>query len=91
MLTQLEWDVQNEPITKNKVLPVTTLIFENFVSVSEPLTKIWFDVPTTQMTIFILFVSAVVLLERAFTPWVSLKSDSHLPKKLFLFASMKAL
>ena len=30
MLRQIEWGVQNEPITKNTVLPVSTLIFENF-------------------------------------------------------------
>ena len=33
MLGQIEWDVQNGPITKNGVLPVTTLFFENFVSI----------------------------------------------------------
>ena len=27
MLRQIEWKVQNEPITKNGVLPVTTLCF----------------------------------------------------------------
>ena len=31
MLEQIEWGVQDGPITKNGVLPVTT--FENFVSV----------------------------------------------------------
>ena len=30
MLRQIEWGVQNEPITKNTVLPVSTLIFKNF-------------------------------------------------------------
>ena len=33
ILTQIEWGVQNGPITKNRVLPVTTFFFENFVSV----------------------------------------------------------
>ena len=33
MLRQIEWWLQNGPITENGVLPVTTLFFENFVSV----------------------------------------------------------
>ena len=33
ILRQIEWWVQNGPMTKNGVLPVTTLFFENFVSV----------------------------------------------------------
>ena len=36
---------------------------ENFGSVQEPLIKRWFQVPTTQMSIFILFVSAGVLFD----------------------------
>ena len=47
MLGQIEWWVQNGPITRNGVLPVTTLFFGNFVSVLEPFIKSWFDVPTT--------------------------------------------
>ena len=46
--------------------------FENFVSVSEPLIQSWFVVPTTQMPIFLLFVSAGVLFDGAFSLWVSL-------------------
>ena len=30
MLKQIEWGVQNGPITKNGVLPVTTLSFRKF-------------------------------------------------------------
>ena len=30
MLKQVECDVQNEPITKNEVLPVSTLFFRKF-------------------------------------------------------------
>ena len=37
--------------------------FENFVSGWESLKKSWFDVLTTQMSVFILFVSARVLFE----------------------------
>ena len=33
MLRKIEWEVQNRPITKNWVLPVTTLFSENFVLV----------------------------------------------------------
>ena len=31
--TNIEWGAQNGPITKNVVLPGSTLFFENFVSV----------------------------------------------------------
>ena len=58
MLRQIEWWVKKWPITKDEVLPVTTLFLENFVSVEEPLLKGWFDVVTTQMSIFTLSVSA---------------------------------
>ena len=30
MLRQIEWEVQNGPITKDGVLPVTTLFFQKF-------------------------------------------------------------
>ena len=33
MLRKMEWWLQNGPISKNGVLPATTLFFENFVSV----------------------------------------------------------
>ena len=56
-------------LSQKTVLPLT----ENFVSVQEPLIKVWFDVPTTQMSIFILFVSVPVLFDGAFSLWVSLK------------------
>ena len=44
----------------------------NFISVEEPLIKSWFVVPTTQMPIFVLFVSAGVLFDGVFFLWVSL-------------------
>ena len=47
-------------------------LFENFVSEYEPLLKRWLDVPTTQISKFILFVSTGVLFEGAFSLWVSL-------------------
>ena len=67
MLRHVRCRAQNGPITKNGVLPVTTLFFLNFVSVYEPLIKSLFDVPTTQMVIFILFVSTLVLFKGAFS------------------------
>ena len=60
MLRQIEWRLQNGPITKSGVLPVTTLFFRKFVPVLEPLKNSLFDVPTTQMSIFVFFVSAGV-------------------------------
>ena len=50
MLRQIEWGVQNGPITKNEVLPVTTFLFENFASVQDLLIMSLFDVPITQMS-----------------------------------------
>ena len=47
--------------------------FENFVSVYKPLTKSWFDIPTTQISIFTLFVNAEVLFEGAFSLWVPIR------------------
>ena len=59
MLRQIEWRIQNGPTIKSGFLPVTTLFFlENFVSVLAPLKK--FDLPVTQMSIFVFFVSAEV-------------------------------
>ena len=43
-----------------------------FFVVSESFTKIWFDVPTTQISIFILSVTIEVLLQGHFFRWVSL-------------------
>ena len=39
ILRQIEWRLQNGPITKSGVLPVTTLFFGKFVPVLEPLKK----------------------------------------------------
>ena len=33
MLRQIEWGVQNRPITKNQLLPLTTSFFENLIRV----------------------------------------------------------
>ena len=50
----------------------TILFFEKFVSFYESFIKSWFDVPTTQMSIFMLSLIAGVLFESAFSLWVSL-------------------
>ena len=76
MLRQIEWWVQNGPITKNGVFPVAILFFWKFCfslgARSKELIRSGYDVPTTQMFIFILFVSAGVWFEGAFSLWVSL-------------------
>ena len=43
-----------------------------FFSVNQPLTKVWFDIPTTQMPIFVLFQSDGVFFDCTFSLWVSL-------------------
>ena len=70
MLGQIEWWIQNGPIIKNGVLLLTSLIFENFVSVEGALINSWSDAPTIQMPMFVLFVSAEVLFDGAFSLWV---------------------
>ena len=62
MFRQIEWREENGSITKNGVLPVTTSAFWRFASIQEPLLQSWFNMPTTQMSIFILFVSTGVLI-----------------------------
>ena len=39
MLRQIEWRLQNGPITKSGVSPVTTLFFGKFIPALEPLKK----------------------------------------------------
>ena len=75
MLRQIGWGVQNGPITMSGVLPDS--FFANFVLIQEPCKKSFFDVTTTQMFIFILFVSAGVLFEGAFTLWVFLAATEN--------------
>ena len=40
MLKQIEWQLQNGPITKSEVFPVTTLFFGIFFPILELLKKI---------------------------------------------------
>ena len=66
MLRQIERWVKNEPIIGNSVSPETTLFFLQIsVSVGEPLMRGWFDVPATQMPIFVLSLSVRVLFDGA--------------------------
>ena len=69
--------VQNGPVTKNGVLPVIALFFWKFCFSLTTSLKSRYDVPTTQMSVFILFVSAGVLLEDAFSLSVSLKHSGE--------------
>ena len=39
MLRQIKWQLQNGPIKKSGILPVTSLFFGKFVSVLESLKK----------------------------------------------------
>ena len=59
MLRQMEWGIQNESITKNRVLPVTTLFFRKLCFSLRISHK---DTPITLMSIFILFESIGVFL-----------------------------
>ena len=51
--------------------------FESFVSVKESLINNWFNVPTAQTAISVLFLTAEVLFDGAFSLWVSLTFDSR--------------
>ena len=63
MLRQIECKVQKEPIIKNRVLPASALSFLKFCF--ELFIQSWFDIPTTQTSIFIPFESVGVLLDGA--------------------------
>ena len=70
---QIEWRVQNGPAAKDGVSPVTTSFFWNFCfSLRTSYKELTWCMPN-QMSIFILFVSAWVLFEGAFSLWVSLR------------------
>ena len=51
--------------------------FEHFSFVWEPLIESWYDVPTTQMSIFLLCVSAGVWFSGVFSLWVSLRCTAY--------------
>ena len=56
------------------------VFFEDFAAVWDPLVKSCFDVPTSQMSIFL---STGVLFDCAFLLWVSLISLKYLWKKIY--------
>ena len=72
-----------DPSQRTEFCQQLLYFFENFVSVSEPLIQSWFVVPTTQMPIFLLFVSAGVLFDGAFSLWVYL-TGAYLGVEFFL-------
>ena len=68
ILRQMERGVQNGSIVKNFCLLVNTSFFWIFFQFKNLLLKNWFDLPTTEMPMFILFISAEVLYEGAIFP-----------------------
>ena len=80
MLRQIEWWVQNGPVTKEQSFTSNYFIFLKnlFQLKKEPLIKSWFDVLMTR-TPYSYFVSAGVLFGGAFSLWVSfIVSSSHI-------------
>ena len=83
MPRQIERIVHSRPIAKNGVLPVTTLFFWKFyfsIRISDK-ELIWCS--NYQMPRLMPFVSAGVLLEGAFSLWVSLNSGVLSRHKIF--------
>ena len=64
---QIEWGLQHGPMGKKRVLPLIALLSENLIWVQKSL-----NVPTTQMSVFMLSVRTWVLFESVFPPLVSL-------------------
>ena len=59
MLKLIEWWAPNGPITKNAVFLVTTLFFGKFCfGLRASNIECWFNIPTTQISTLILFLSA---------------------------------
>ena len=57
---------------KEQSFTINYFFFEKLISVREPLVSSWFNVPSTQLPIFILFVSTRILQEGTFFLRVSL-------------------
>ena len=86
MLRQVEQDVQNEPITKSGVLLLTIYFFWkfNFSIRTSDKYLIYSNVPITQMSIFILFISAWVIFEGMFSLRVSPHKKWSFTLKIYL-------
>ena len=69
MLRQIKWTLQNRPIKKNGVLPVTTLFFLKFCFSLRTSYKKLICCTTTKMPIFLLFVNAGVSFDGAIKIW----------------------
>ena len=80
MLRQIEWWLQNGPITKNGVLPVTTSFFKKLCFSLRTSYKELIWCTNDPVPIFILFVSTGVLFDGAFSLWVSLKKVNDTSK-----------
>ena len=76
MLRQIEWWVQNGPITKIRVLPVTTLSFKKFCFGLRTSYKELIWCTNDPMPIFVLFCKRLSFLWRCFFPVSILKSLS---------------
>ena len=76
MLRQKEWWLQNGAITKNRILPLTTLFVRNFCFSLRTSYKKLIWCTATQILIFVLFVSSEDLFDGAFSLWVLLKEFS---------------
>ena len=79
--------MENGPITKWTSHKEWSFVSKYFLlrilfQFKNPIIKSWFNVPTTQMSIFIIFVSAGVLFEVAFFQCVPLE------KQIFQFSSL---
>ena len=79
MLRQIESGVQNGPITKNALLPLTTSFFWKFNLSIRSLINSWFNIPIAQTYILMFFVNVSVLFEGLFSLWVSLSFQDTLP------------
>ena len=81
MLRQNERRVQNGPVKSNGVLPLATLFLWK---INFSIWTCWLNLPTSQISINILFVSAWVLFECVFSMWVSFIKLLY-TKTIFLF------
>ena len=74
ILRQIKWWLQNGSITKNGVLPVTTLFFWKFYFSLRTSYKELICCTYNPIPVFVLFVSAGVFFDGTFSLWVSLNN-----------------
>ena len=73
MLTQTESEYKIDLSQRTAFCQSLFYLFRNFVSFKAPRIKSWFDVPTTQMPLFILFERVGSFAWGCISRWVSLK------------------